>query len=84
MSTNEKSNNPVVFSPWDWISQMVIIIYQNPKEMGFNVSEGIDSPMKGSKQANSKSSLLPCSYQGCHRKVWSLLEVDLPTSNDLD
>lgn len=46
LSTNVKSKNPVVLSPQGWMSQLVLSNYQSSEEVGSNVNEGIDFPVR--------------------------------------
>jgi hypothetical protein len=61
-------------------------IYQTPKEVGSNASEGMDLPerLRAEMQAKNKSFLLPCFYIGLQQKVWPKLKVGLSASKNPD
>lgn len=69
---------------------LVFNICGNPKEPGTYTSKGIPSNKvdelprdSESKQAKSRSFLLPCPCQWAATRRWPRLRMNLPTSNDL-
>ena len=65
-------------------SQLLYNICWNPKEVGYNASEGMDFPVRTRASTWRASFLLPCPYTGCHKKVRLRLKVNLPISKDLE
>ena len=65
------------------MSQLVFSIQGDPKEVGFNASEGMDFPESERKWAKAKASFFHAIYIG-FLQVWPRLEVGLSPSKDLD
>ena len=65
------------------MSHLIFSTHQNPKEEGYNGSEGVDFPVRASRQ-REKLSFSHVLNIGYHQKVWPRLKVDLLTSKDLD
>lgn len=65
------------------VSHTVFSLLQNPKEVGFNASEGENVPARErASRPKAKASFSRVLYVGCHQKGWAIFSVDFPTSND--
>ena len=81
---NERSENLVVVQCTRLDVSAGFSVYQNPKEVGSNTSEGMDLPIRvKSSRQKAEFSFFHVFSIGC-QKVQPRLKVDPSTSEDLD
>lgn len=70
------------FSPQSWMSQVVFSICQNLKEVGCNVSDGMNlSKRVRSSGQRARESFFHVLYIGCRQKAWSGFKVHYTSKN---